>query len=107
MAFLIPNNITCDIYRNNNAPPSNPDVARVSGALTPAPRNLKATPSYTHWIDVPLVTDVRAGDWLYVPDQNGTQFAVQQYERIRFGGGNDFKRVYLLRQAVTWPSQNL
>ena len=107
MAFLIPINTTFDIYRSGSSPPSAPSVAGVSGALTPAPRNLKTLLVYTHWIDVPLATDVRAGDSLYVPDKNGTKFAVQQYERIRFGGGNDYKRVYLLRQAVTWPSQNL
>lgn len=107
MAFPLPTNTTCDIYRNTNAPPANPDVAGVSGTLTPAPRNLKSTLVYTHWIDVPLATDVRQSDFVYVPDKNGTKFAVQAIERIRFGGGNDYKRAYLLRQTVAWPSQNL
>ena len=63
-----------------------------------------------------LATDVRdgwtgtsstGGDNLYLPDKNGTKFLVQAYERIRFGGGNDYRRVYLMRQSVTWPSDNL
>jgi hypothetical protein len=107
VSFPIPSNTTCDIYRDTNAPPANPDVAGVSGSLVPMPRNLKSTVVYTHWIDVPLATDVRDADWLYVPDKNGTKFAVQWVERIRFGGGSDYKRAYLLRQAVNWPSQNL
>jgi hypothetical protein len=107
MAFLISTNTTCDLYHGGNAPPANPDVAGVKGTLTPAPRNLKSDVAYTHWIDVPLATDAHNGDSLYVPDKTGTQFLVQWLERIRYGGGNDYKRLYLLRQAVNWPSQNL
>lgn len=112
MAFPIPFNTTCDIYRVGHSPPASPDLSGVSGALTPAPRNLKdgpPGPAYTHWLDLPLAADIRdsPADTVYVPDQNGTKFVVNFYERIRCRGGNDFKRVYLMRQAVAWPSQNL
>jgi hypothetical protein len=112
MAFPIPVNTTCDIYRAGTAPPSDAPALTTSGALTPAPRNCKVGPSgpaYTHWLDLPLDTDIRdsPADAVYVPDRNGTMFAVCIYERIRCGGGNDFKRVYLMRQAVSWPSQDL
>jgi len=107
MGFPIPPNTTCDIYHSGNAPPAAPDVAGVAINLVLHPANLKQDITYSHWADMPLATSVAAGDSLYVPDKNGTQFKVQTYERIRFGGGNDFKRVYLMRQAVSWPSDNL
>ena len=105
--FPIPPNTTCVIYHGSNAPPAAPDVSGVEGNLHPMPTNLKSPPTYTHWIDVALPTDIRENDSLYVPDQNGTEFSVVQIERVRPGGGNDFKRAYLNRQAVNWPSQNL
>ncbi len=112
MAFPIPANTTCDIYRANTAPPNDQPALSALGALTPAPRNWKdgpPGPAYTHWLDLPLTTDIRdsPADTVYVPDKNGTKFDVCMYERIRVGGGNDYKRVYLMRQAVAWPSQNL
>jgi hypothetical protein len=107
MAFPIPTNTTCDIYHGGNAPPNPPDIAAVRATLTPAPRNLKANQAYTHWIELPLGTDIRSGDTVYVPDQNGTAFKQVAIERIRFASGNDYKRMYLNRQAVNWPSQNL
>jgi hypothetical protein len=59
-------------------------------------------------MDLPLSTDVRTGDWLHVPNKaTGTKFAVQVFQRIRIGGGNDYKRVYLNRQTPPWPTQNL
>lgn len=108
MAFPLPANTTCDIYRSVHSPPAAPDVAGVSGTLTPRGRNIKALPvKYTHWIEVPLATDIRDADYVWVPDKNGTKFTVRVVQRIRAGGGNDYKRAYLDRNRPTWPTNNL
>jgi hypothetical protein len=110
MAFPIPINVMCDIYRIGRAPPASPDIPGVQGNLVPRGGNIKPTVKYTHWLDLPLGTDVRAGafsDTLYVPDKNGTPFLAVKVVRVRPGGGKDFKRVYLNRQAPTWPTNQL
>jgi hypothetical protein len=111
MSLPIPTNTTCDIYRSGNAPPNPPDVAGVAGNLQPHGTNIKTsgTAPYTHALDVPLTTDIRSSpqDTIYVPTQSGTPFTVVWVERIRVAGGNDYKRAYLKRKAVTWPSNQL
>jgi hypothetical protein len=125
MALPVPPNTTCDVYRNGNSPPSDPDVAGVPGHLTPAFRagmemNEAAVISaicYTHVLLVETATDIRdayAGqrvymeqDTVYVPDQDGTAFRVMFVERVGRGLANDHKRVYLDRQAPTWPTNEL
>ena len=44
---------------------------------------------------------------LHVPDKNGTGFDVVFVETIGRGTGAAYKRVYLNRRAVTWPSDEL
>ena len=107
MGLFIPTNTTCDIYKSGNSPPSPPDTAGVAISLVLRAANLKQDVTYSHWADMPLATNAFQGDSLYIPDKNGVQFKVQAYERIRVGGGNDYRRVYLMRQSVTWPSDNL
>jgi hypothetical protein len=119
-----PPNTTCDIYRAGNAPPANPDVAAVYGSLRPNyPGGTDAnagqpTKRWTHVLLVPKGTDVRdhytgAGayganpDTIYVPDKNGTAFKVVFVERRDRGTATDHLCVFLDRQAVTWPSQEL
>ncbi len=106
-----PPNTTCDIYHNGGAPPDPPDVAGAAVFLQGQFRNIKpvAAGAYTHVMHVPIGTDVRftAGDAVYVPNQSGTKFSVAFVQRVRAGGGYDFKEVYLLRQAVNWPSNDL
>jgi hypothetical protein len=99
-------NTTCDVFHNRGGPGGSPDIAGVNIALTPRPGNLK-TQIYTHWADMPLATDIRGTDNIYVPNSNGTQFQVVGVVRSGYGTGGDFKRVYLNRQAVNWPSQDL
>ena len=125
-------NTTCDIYRNGNGPPAAPDVAGVACLLTPdfaGPHLAAITTSsilrWTHVLLVPPTTDVRDGyqgsgggavgtelnpagaDWVFVPDKNGTRFAVIFVERLGRGTGGDVKRVYLQRQFPAWPTNNL
>lgn len=125
-------NTTCDVYRNGNAPPAGPDVAGVKVYLSPdfAHPRLAATTAgnpatayrWTHVALVDLSADIRDGysptapgndpgpasqDWVYVPDKTGTKFAVLFVERVGWGSGQDFKRVYLQRQTPAWPTGNL
>jgi hypothetical protein len=107
-----PPNTTCDVYHQGNAPPSPPDVAAVPVFLQGRFRNLKPTATvgpYTHVMHVAIGVDVRSGnnERVYIPNKNGTLFDVVFVQRIRAGGGNDYKEVYLNRQAVNWPSDNL
>ena len=106
-----PPNTTCDVYHAGNAPPSPPDVAGVSVYLQGRFRNIKPIVvfQYTHVMHVAVGVDVRYGanERVYVPDKNGTLFNVVFVQRVRTGGVGDFKEVYLNRQAVNWPSDDL
>jgi hypothetical protein len=131
---LTTSNTTCDIYRGLHSPPSVPDVAGVKCLLTPdfASGHLAAvTPGTTglRWTHVLLVgpaVDIRdeypsnptnpgleqspssgIPDHLYVPDKGGTEFVVIFVERLGRGTLGDCKRVYLQREAPTWPSNDL
>jgi hypothetical protein len=63
----------------------------------------------SHVMHVPIGADVRSGNngRVFIPNKNGTKFNVVFVQRIRAGGANEYKEVYLNRQAVNWPSNNL
>jgi hypothetical protein len=118
----LPANVTCDIYRNANNPPASPDVATVAGHLIAAyQRALEAGESrsagdrYDYVLSVDVSVDVRDGynvgsvaqaDKAYIPDQNGVKYWVRFVERRGRGTPHDHKRVYLCRDAVTWPTSS-
>ena len=68
---------------------------------------------WTHLLFVDATADVRdsypnaPAHRVYVPDKNGTGFDVVFVELIGRGTGAAYKRVYLDRRAVTWPSNEL
>ncbi len=108
MAFPLPTNTTCDIYRGGS-----PAATGVAILLQPHFRDIKpptggpANATYTHIAYLALETDVRddwpnsgAGDTLYVPSQSDPawqDYAVVFVERTWFGGdrSRDYKSVYL------------
>src|SRR5439155_18381764 len=102
-----------------NAPPSAPDVAGVRCYLLPLGESTLTTSSYTHVLYLDATVDVRdnfisssfsagaAADNVYVPDQNGTKFAVVLVRRYGKGTASDYKRVLLARQAPTWPTNDV
>jgi hypothetical protein len=130
---VLQTNTTCDVYRNGNAPPSNPDVAGVKILLTPdfatahaaAIAQSSTIDRWTHLALMPPATDVRDGyagagngpvgsesqptgqDFVWIPNKNGTKFGVVFVERFGLGTGQDCKRVYLQRYAPPWPTNNL
>lgn len=124
MSLSVTPNITCDIYRSGNAPPSAPDVQAVSGflaAVLPIGQEGAETDgvswSFTHFLLVNPTTDIRdeynAGttntnkDTIYVPDKNGTPFDVIFVERHGQGTPGDHKKVYLNRGNPMWPTEEL
>lgn len=124
MALPILPNTTCDIYRNNNAPPTAPDVAGVVAVLLPdwrggqeAGERGSAWLGWTHLLLVEASVDIRdmyvgtngqsLQDVVYVPDQNGTRFNVVFVELVQRGLPSVHKRVFLDRLAPTWPTDEL
>ncbi len=99
---------TADVYRSGHTPPAAPDVAGITIHLQGRYRNTKPAPTYTHRAYIALGIDVRDGDLLCVPNQNGTRFTVVRLGRVRSLGGMEVKSVLLNRQAAPpWPTQNL
>ena len=99
---------TCDIYRSGNAPPSAPDVSGATIHLQGKFANTKVAPTYTHRAYLPLATDLRDTDTLYVPNKNGTAFTVTKLGRTRTPNGQDVRTAYLTRSTNPgWPTQNL
>jgi hypothetical protein len=124
MSLPMPANTTCDIYHANNAPPASPDVAGVKCFLMAHGQSTLTSTKYTHVLYVDATVDIRdnydpptmtspipggatSGETVYVPDKTGTAFTVVLVRRFGRGTAFDHKRVLLLRQAVTWPSNNV
>lgn len=111
-------NTTCDVYRNANSPPADPDVAGVSGYLRCVyPQGYEAgegdsATQISHVLDVNLDVDIRDGgqtpgspgaDTLYFPDQDGAiSFTVVFVARI-----GDIRRCWLRRSSVSFPTSLL
>ncbi len=112
-------NTTCDIYRSGNSPPAAPDVAAVKCFLEPKGQSTLTTQNYTHVLWVGPTIDIRDDtsggtfsvgantDKVYVPDKNGTLFKVVLVRRYARGTPVDHKKALLLRQAPSWPTDNL
>lgn len=115
-------NTTCDVYRAGSAPPSSPTVGGVGILLTAnfgefrmqAGEGVDRLFRYTHLALVPAGTDVRDGfdrgasgattcDTIYVPDLDGTPFAVRFVVRLIDGT----RKVYLDRGLPQWPTNEM
>ena len=112
-------NTTCDIYYDPNAPPAAPDVAGVACHLEA--RFVSGSEAsvgsqtfrWTHLLTVDAGVDVR-DTWpnapvnrVFVPDRNNTAFEVVFVELVNRGTPASYKRVFLNRQAPTWPTTQL
>ncbi len=122
MALPMTPNTTCDIYRSTHSPPAAPDVAGVKCFLRASNRHSINTLYHTHVLYVDVTVDIRDGyatvvptqnvgtanDTVFIPDKNSaTTFSVAEVRRVGRGTPLDHKRVYLLRQKVTYPSNDL
>jgi hypothetical protein len=123
-------NTTCDVYRPGNGPPGAPDVAGVPCYFRHVNRHainygtVYGSPGFaTHIILVPPTTDIRDGytgtpptqgiasgtcDTVYIPNQgSNVMYKVAEVKRIGLGTPLDHKRVYLIRDTVTYPTNDL
>ena len=113
------NNTTCDIYYSPNIPPAAADLTGQTCALVAAfAYGSEASAGglnfrWTHLLFLDASVDIRdsypgaVAHRVYVPDQNGTGFDVVFVELVGRGTPAAYKRVYLDRRAVTWPSDEL
>ena len=127
MPKAVISNTTCDVYRAGNAPPAAPDVAAVKCFLKPFfPTGYvhgggglgSGATDVSHVLDCAVDTDIRDGtagfgedagcDVIWVPNKDGTKFAVIGVVRTSYGTDDDRRRVYLRREAPTsWPTSYL
>jgi len=119
-------NTKCDLYRNGNSPPANPDVAGIPIQLRPAwvsgqesgdRPGLTRAMTFTHVAYCDSAADVRDAytgdcgfveqDSIYVPDQSGTKFRVVFVELVGRSLSNEHFRLWLDRQQPNWPTHDL
>jgi hypothetical protein len=113
------NNTTCDIYHDPNVPPTTPDVDGVACCLVARFQQGSEssegdqTLRWTHLLYLSADIDVRDSypntptNRVYIPDQDGTGFDVVFVELVNRGKPTKYKRVFLDRRDVTWPSDEL
>jgi len=116
MALPMATNVTLDIFHNGGGPTGTPDVSGVAGYLTPVGNITTLNNSlYTNVLLLDTSVDVRdqfggavgSTDNVYIPDKNGTKFAVYLVQRVGQGTRTDHKRCFLMRKLPTWPTNNL
>ncbi|MBI3406938.1 MAG: hypothetical protein HY040_01095 [Planctomycetes bacterium] len=115
MAVFLPNT-TCDIYRNNSTLSAAGVACKIQSVFEHALKvdeHVNPAKKYSHILMVDYTVDIRDGysygiitaanqDKVYVPDASGTLFLVVFVQRE-----NNVKRVYLKRQGVSWPSNEV
>jgi hypothetical protein len=113
------NNTTCDIYYSPNVPPAAPDVAGIACTLIAHFEQGSATTEgdqtfrWTHILYVDATVDIRDSypnapvNRVYVPDKTATGFNVVFVELLNRGTPAMYKRVFLNRLSVTFPTNEL
>ncbi len=113
------NNTTCDIYYSPNVPAAAPDVAGKGGCLVARFQQGSESSEgdqtfrWTHLLYLDADVDVRDSypnapvNRVYVPDKTGTGFDVVFVELVNRGTPAKYKRVFLDRRAVTFPTNEL
>ncbi len=113
------NNTTCDIYYSPNVPPAAADVAGTACTLVARFEQGSATSEgdqtfrWTHLLYLDAAIDVRDSypnapiNRVYVPDKTGTGFNVVFVELLNRGTAARYKRVFLNRLSVAFPTNEL
>ena len=108
-------NTTCDYFEDGHLPETDsPDLAAVPIFLDGdfmrgnlGIGNLR----WTHLLKVKGNVEILAADsatnHVYVPNKEGTCFEIVFVEVLERGKAGSFKRVYLERKSITWPSEQL
>jgi hypothetical protein len=108
-------NTTCDYFEDGHLPETDsPDLAAVPIFLDGdfmrgnlGIGNLR----WTHLLQVGGNVEILAADApanrVYVPNKDGTCFEIVFVEVLERGKAGSFKRVYLERKSIIWPSEQL
>ena len=108
-------NTTCDYFEDGHLPETDPpDLAAVPIFLDGdfmrgnlGIGNLR----WTHLLKVRGNVEIQAADspanLVYVPNKDGTCFEIVFVEVLERGKAGSFKRVYLERKSIPWPSEQL
>ena len=108
-------NTTCDYFEDGHLPETDsPNLAAVPIFLDGdfmrgnlGIGNLR----WTHLLKVKGNVEILAADsatnHVYVPNKEGTCFEIVFVEVLERGKASSFKRVYLERKSITWPSEQL
>jgi hypothetical protein len=113
-------NTTCDIFRATTLPPDPPEVAGVPCFLLPKGRSTLTTPHYTHVLLVGPEVDIRdhyapgslgygaTADKVFLPDASSpVTFRVVLVRRVGRGTAADHKECLLVREFITWPTNEV
>lgn len=108
-------NTTCDYFEDGHLPPDDePDLAAVpiflDGDFMRGNLGIDKL-RWTHLLKVKGNGEILAADLaanrVYVPNKEGTCFEIVFVEVLERGKAASFKRVYLERKSITWPSEQL
>lgn len=108
-------NTTCDYFEDGHLPPDDePDLAAVpiflDGDFMRGNLGIDKL-RWTHHLKVKNNVEIQAADspanHVYVPNKEGTCFEIVFVEVLDRGKAGSFKRVYLERKSITWPSEQL
>ena len=108
-------NTTCDYFEDGHLPETDsPDLAAVpiflDGDFMRGNLGIDKL-RWTHLLQVGGNVEILAADApanrVYVPNKEGTCFEIVFVEVLERGKANSFKRVYLERKSITWPSEQL
>jgi len=108
-------NTTCDYFETGHLPPDDePDLAAVpiflDGDFMRGNLGIDKL-RWTHLLKVRANVEILAADSpanrVYVPNKDGTCFEIVFVEVLERGKAGSFKRVYLERKSIIWPSEQL
>jgi len=108
-------NTTCDYFKDGHLPETDPpDLTAVpiflDGDFMRGNLGIDKL-RWTHLLKVRANVEILAADspanHVYVPNKEGTCFEIVFVEVLERGKAASFKRVYLERKSITWPSEQL
>ena len=108
-------NTTCDYFEDGHLPETDsPDLAAVpiflDGDFMRGNLGIDKL-RWTHLLKVSANEEILAADLaanrVYVPNKDGTCFEIVFVDVLERGKASSFKRVYLERKSITWPSEQL
>ena len=108
-------NTTCDYFEDGHLPETDPpDLTAVpiflDGDFMRGNLGIDKL-RWTHLLKVKGNGEILAGDLaanlVYVPNKDGTCFEIVFVEVLERGKAASFKRVYLERKSIIWPSEQL